>query len=581
MIPTGGRDRLNRKLLVLGCSETKRNAPGLLPAIERYDGSAYRVIRKFLRSREWPKELSIAILSARYGLMGGFTSIEDYDERMTAQKALEWAPLCETTLNLWASYHSSFYFALGKDYLPAVMPTIKSGLNGKSEVFEGPIGMKLSQIKQLLHSTYSAPRYQAILPEPGLGRIHYFLPDWDDLLDSKYNFKTDTFSGSTRDTRDDKHCSILMKPKRIFDGVLVSLAQHATSKGPLKRLTGTEEISLSPKDLRDSFGLEADQYLFGDCGAFSYVNKDEPPISVEQAVAMYNLYGFDYGASVDHIPMPKIRRNGKVVQLTPVERLSRVEITRRNAEQFIGLAKLRGVGFKPVGIIQALDATGYANMTRLYHEYGYRHIAIGGLVPLPDAAIAEIVTNVMRVASELKPRPWIHLFGVFRPKLQTKFQALKVDSFDSATYFRKSWLRSDQNYLASNGEWYAALRVPMTKDGRTRKKLIQSGLDPAALEVHEAEVMNLLCRYDQDEVGVPEVLDALIAYDRHLVRTSDVGSLRAKYRRTLEDKPWRNCSCPFCTDIGIHTLIFRGANRNKRRGAHNTLMLYRSLKEDS
>ena len=50
--------------------------------------------------------------------------------------------------------------------------------------------------------------------------------------------------------------------------------------------------------------------------------------------------------------------------------------------------------------------------------------------------------------------------------------------------------------------------------------------------------------------------------------------MREKYLRTLEDRPWKKCDCPFCQQLGIQILIFRGANRNKRRGAHNTLMLY-------
>ena len=53
-----------KHLLVMGCSETKRT-PGLLPAIDRYDGSAYRVLRSYLREREWPTNLSIAVLSAK------------------------------------------------------------------------------------------------------------------------------------------------------------------------------------------------------------------------------------------------------------------------------------------------------------------------------------------------------------------------------------------------------------------------------------------------------------------------------------------------------------------------------------
>jgi len=404
------------------------------------------------------------------------------------------------------------------------------------------------------------------------------LPDWDDLLDDQFDFEGDQFSGDSRSQRDDKHCCVLMKPKRMCDGVLVSLAQHMTSKGPLKRIMGSETSSLAPMNMRDRFGLDADQVLFGDCGAFSYVNEDEPAITVEQAIALYELHGFDFGASVDHIPVLNITQDGSKRILDKTERLSRVNTTIVNAEHFIYLVNKRQVGFTPIGTVQALSPAGYAETVKLYYELGYRHMAIGGLVPLSDDSIEEIVTYVMTTASQLSPRPWIHLFGVFRPKLQAKFRELKVDSFDSATYFRKAWLRSDQNYLASDGKWYAALRVPMTTDGRTRKRLEQSGLDIAALEVQEAQVLLLLCQYDREEVEMQEVLDALITYDDQLTRSSDARSLRDRYEQTLRDRPWRKCECPFCKSAGIHVLIFRGANRNRRRGAHNTLMLYGSIK---
>jgi len=363
----------------------------------------------------------------------------------------------------------------------------------------------------------------------------------------------------------------------MHDGILVSLAQHVTPKGALRRIMGTEDHSLAPKNLRNQFGLELNQSLFGDCGAFSYVNEIEPTISVEQAVALYDLHGFDFGASVDHIPVAHVMRNGLSFDLTRGERLARVRRTKKNAELFFSAAKKRKVSFRPVGTVQALDPTGYARTVKFYHELGYRHIAIGGLVPQTDAAIQKIVLAVMKTVADLSPRPWIHLFGVFRPNLQELFKRLKVDSFDSATYFRKAWLRSDQNYLATNGKWYAAIRVPMTKDPRTRKRLESSKIDLRRLEIQEAAVMKLLIQYDQNEVSIIEVLDAVIGYDEQLTRSSEVTSLRDKYRKTLVDRPWESCRCTFCSEIGIHMLIFRGANRNKRRGTHNTLMLYKSL----
>lgn len=569
----------NRRLLVLGCSQVKREALGNLPAIDRYDGSSYRVLRNYLRTSQWPSDLSVAILSAKYGLVGGFTDIEHYDQRMTTVRASELEPSCIHTLSNWADNHSSIHLSLGKDYLPALSSAVNNELHSKTKIFEGPIGMKLNQIKGLLNETTATPRHQANLPEAGSGHVTYFLPDWDDLLDENFDFETDTFSGASPKVRNDRHCSVLMQPKRMSDGILVSLAQHILSKGTLKRFSGTEEGSLAPKDLRKQFGLAENQSLFGDCGAFSYVNEDEPSISIEKAIALYDLHGFNFGASIDHIPVPIITKNGKKQTLSKAKRKDRVEITKSNAELFFTSAKKRNVGFIPVGTIQALTPSEYARNVKLYHDIGYRHLALGGLVPLPDNLIDEIVTNVMKVVEDLNPRPWIHLFGIFRPKLQQRFRELRIDSFDSATYFRKAWLRSDQNYIDTSGKWYAAIRVPMTNDGRTRKRLENAGAEIDKLQAQESAVMSLLCRYSRYEVAASEVLDAVIEYDERLSRSSDARSMRAKYERTLLDRPWEKCDCPFCRDAGIHVLIFRGSNRNKRRGAHNTLMLYGNIQE--
>ncbi len=56
------------RLLILSCSRRKRLDKDLLPAVERYDGPAFRVLRRFLR--EMPFEApDVPILSAEYGLI--------------------------------------------------------------------------------------------------------------------------------------------------------------------------------------------------------------------------------------------------------------------------------------------------------------------------------------------------------------------------------------------------------------------------------------------------------------------------------------------------------------------------------
>ncbi|QWC20740.1 queuine tRNA-ribosyltransferase tRNA-guanine transglycosylase [Halorubrum sp. 2020YC2] len=52
------------------------------------------------------------------------------------------------------------------------------------------------------------------------------------------------------------------------------------------------------------------------------------------------------------------------------------------------------------------------------------------------------------------------------------------------------------------------------------------------------------------------------------------------YRETLRSRPWDRCDCPICEDLGIEVAIFRGNNRNRRRGFHNTYRFYQKFKHD-
>jgi hypothetical protein len=77
-----------RRLLILACSQKKTTGRGDLPAIERYDGPAFRVLRRYLRERA-DKDLTVLILSAEYGLIESARAIPHYDRRMSASRAGE------------------------------------------------------------------------------------------------------------------------------------------------------------------------------------------------------------------------------------------------------------------------------------------------------------------------------------------------------------------------------------------------------------------------------------------------------------------------------------------------------------
>ena len=211
---------------------------------------------------------------------------------------------------------------------------------------------------------------------------------------------------------------------------------------------------------------------------------------------------------------------------------------------------------------------------------GYRQVALGSLIPKDDETIRNIIMAVgeryRSLPPQIKSEVGIHLFGILRPALFDIYAENGIASFDSASYFRKAWLKSDRNYLSSDGKWYAAIRVPQTDLPRNNKALTSKGYDLATVKEQEADVLSSLNSFNKT-TNINLLLDKLIKYDSYFERTSDGGEkLREAYKHVLEDRPWEKCSCEICKQIGIHVVIFRGYNRNKRRGFHNTYVFYHS-----
>src|SRR5690349_5361375 len=110
------------RLLILACSQRKRLVPTLLPALDRYDGPAFRVVRRYLLTDPADRP-DIYILSARFGLIGSDDPIPEYDQRMTPERMRELAPALVERLQmiLDGRPYSQVLLSLGRSYLPAFM----------------------------------------------------------------------------------------------------------------------------------------------------------------------------------------------------------------------------------------------------------------------------------------------------------------------------------------------------------------------------------------------------------------------------------------------------------------------------
>lgn len=575
-------------LLIVACSERKRERNGLTPAIELYDGPAYRVIRKHLSGTGLSP--TIWILSAKHGLLWADSYIFPYDERMDKEKIEVLRSKVESFINHFApsSGFARIFVWASKPYLKILPPSLLT----RSQVYlaEGPIGNKLHTLKNWCIAWQEATpvdsgllstqkRIPSRMKRMDMVPLNYFVPDWDDYLDAGYDFLEDRFSWLDGE-RVRSYAHELFRGRPLYDGLLVSLGHIFMGKGFARNgLKSGNRITSARKHLH----LGNNLMLMGDCGAFSYRRMMKPPFSTEQVVRLYRALRVDIGASIDHIPFGEVDESGDVRQLSDAEANSRIEMTARLGREFLEITHRTNAGFIPMGVIQGTCKEEYADIAREYVGAGYRYIALGGLVRKKDDDILQIVDAITSAINQSVPvsstKVRVHLFGVLRKELLPRLKDLGVASFDSGSYLRKAWLRSDKNYLSSSNKWYSAVRVPYSSDTRFQKNATEKGIAVSKLQSLETECLRLLKDYEKRREGLSNILDKIMEYDSLLLRTSDTNDLREKYETTLKDAPWEQCDCPVCKALGIDVVIFRGFNRNKRRGFHNTGIFYKQLME--
>jgi len=142
-----------RRLLILSCSQRKRPDPDLLPAVERYNGPSYQVLRRYLRESAKASLLDVYILSAAYGLIPSDYPIPDYNQKMTPECAAELRD-CVGGMFLQVlqkNGYESICLAMSKLYLSVLAGGESSIPHGVSvTVTGGSQGAKLAQLKHWL-----------------------------------------------------------------------------------------------------------------------------------------------------------------------------------------------------------------------------------------------------------------------------------------------------------------------------------------------------------------------------------------------------------------------------------------------
>jgi uncharacterized protein DUF6884 len=145
---------LERSLVILGCTQRKKRTSRLLPAIDRYDGPAFRVLRK--HARDEPKQSPDAcILSGRFGLISGDFLIPRYDRDIGRDVSTALRTLIDKQLKqiLDKIQPARLFVSVGSRYWPLIEePLAREIPMAKLAVASGGIGGRASQLAHWLRS---------------------------------------------------------------------------------------------------------------------------------------------------------------------------------------------------------------------------------------------------------------------------------------------------------------------------------------------------------------------------------------------------------------------------------------------
>lgn len=395
--------------------------------------------------------------------------------------------------------------------------------------------------------------------------MKFYFPDSQDLVSPTYDFEHDEYLPTRVRQRDDRYAhEVLDSPP--YHGILVSKAIVDGSVSGSGKYTASQRARLYRMGVRRFFRLPSEIATLGDNGAFNYVAEEVPPVTVDETLDFYEECGFDAGVSVDHIIFGYESSAG----LNDVDPAwsSRRELTLQLASDFRRRVEERGARLEAVGAAQGWSPASYADSVLRLQEIGYTRIALGGMVPLKTKDVLECLHAIDKVRLA---NTELHLLGLTRVDAMDEFSLLGVTSFDSTSSFRQAFMDERNNFHTPHGA-HVALRVPQVDGNPTLRRAILAGtVSQSDAIAAERSALKALRSLDGSRTGIDRALDALGHYEK--VAGGSKKSYLEAYERTLVAAPWDECRCRLCRTHGIEIAIFRGTERNKRRGFHNLTVL--------
>ncbi|WP_199555735.1 tRNA-guanine transglycosylase DpdA [Sandaracinobacteroides hominis] len=314
-----------------------------------------------------------------------------------------------------------------------------------------------------------------------------------------------------------------------YDGVLVSrgiVGDHRV-KG---KYTASQARRFHLVGVRKFLRLDKPEFahldIFGDCGAFTYVQEERPPYSAGEMAEFYDECGFTHGCSVDHIIFD-FNPAGQGMSGGTDDAKARFEITLENADAFRREAKAIDASFTPLGVVQGWSPGSMAEAARRLVTMGYDYLAIGGMVPLKSPEI-KLVLEAIREAVPASTR--LHILGFAKADDIDSFHGYDIASFDTTSPLLRAFKDAKQNYyLPGEGlglRYFTSIRVPQAIENPKLQRGVKKGMFRAEELVRlEALALNSLRAFDRGAADLEETLHNVLVYSAPLV----------------EEKPYEDC----------------------------------------
>jgi len=410
--------------------------------------------------------------------------------------------------------------------------------------------------------------------------MKFIFADSLDMVDPNFDFINDRFSKGREVYWDDVYPHEILKAPP-YDGMLVSRG-IVGDKGVAGKYSSPQAMRFKREGARAFLRLNQPHLehmsIFGDCGAFTYVKHDVPPYTPADTAEFYDTCGFTHGCSVDHIIFDF---DDTLIGLTggSQEARRRYDITLANAEGFLAEVK-QSRPIMPLGVVQGWSPESMAEAARRLVAMGYSYLAVGGMVPLKSDQIKNCLRSIR---DAIPPNIQIHVLGFAKADDIHEFLPFNISSFDTTSPLIRAFKDARANYWLANADgkldYFTAIRIPQSLENPRLMRMVKQGqaLSEALVDL-ESEALTALRSYARSERKLEDCLQSVLEYSavfsmglplKQVEGLPTIKVLESRYRETLGRRPWDECGCAICKQAGIEVVLFRGSNRNKRRGMHN------------